>query len=81
MWLHDSVQQVAYKMLSPRARMVLYSKIGKAFLKSIRPENLEDLLYEVLALLNNGVDAEDSVQRRTIANLNLLFSSKPRANG
>ena len=73
-WLHNSIQQAAYNTLTPAARVSLYSKIGKAFLQAVRPENLNELLYEVLALLNKGVDAENVIQRQTIANLNLLLS-------
>lgn len=39
---------------------------------AIKPDNMKDLLYEVLALLNKGIDSEDLIQRQTIANLNLL---------
>lgn len=74
MWLHDSVQQAVYRTLTPKARRVLYSKIGKAFLQAVKPANLKDLLYELLALLNKGIDLEDLVHRQTIANLNLSFS-------
>ena len=72
-WLHDSIQQAAYNTLTPAARVSLYSKIGKAFLQAVKPENLNQLLYEVLAVLNKGVDAENVIQRQTIANLNLLL--------
>jgi hypothetical protein len=68
------MQQAVYKTLTPRARRALYSKIGNAFLQAIKPENLKDLLYELLALLNKGIDSEDLIQRQSIANLNL---SKP----
>jgi len=43
-------------------------------LQAVKPENLKDLLYEILALLNKGIDSEDLIQRQSIANLNL---SKP----
>jgi hypothetical protein len=65
------VQQAAHNTLSADARMSLYSKIGNAFLKAIRPEILGDLMYEVLALLNKGVDAKDPIQSHSIANLNM----------
>ena len=70
-WLHDSIQQAAYNTLTPAERTSLYSRIGKAFLQAVKPENLNDLLYEVLALLNKGIDAESMLQRQSIANLNL----------
>lgn len=71
-WLHDSVQQAVYDSLSGREKRLLYSKIGKAFMHAIKPDILNDLLYEILALLNKGIDSEDLMQRQTIANLNLL---------
>ena len=43
-------------------------------MQAVKPENLKDLLYEILALLNKGIDSEDLIQRQSIANLNL---SKP----
>jgi len=77
-WLHDSFQQAAYRSLSARQRAVLYSKVGKAFLQAIYPMNLKDLLYEVLGLLNKGMDSEDANGRHYIANLNLCKLSTPR---
>jgi predicted ATPase len=72
--MHDSVQQAAYNTMTSRERTVLYSKIGGAFLEAIKPENLGDLLYEVLALLNKGIDLEDLNQRQKIAKLNLYLT-------
>ena len=75
-WLHDTIQQAAYNSLTPAARVSLYSKIGRAFLQTVKPEHLNGLLYEVLALLNKGADAENVMQRQSIANLNLSVLSK-----
>lgn len=41
---------------------------------------LKELLYDVLALLNRGVDTDDFVQRQTLANLNLFLSYHYYAN-
>jgi hypothetical protein len=71
-WIHDSIQQAVYNTLSPKGKKALYSRIGKAFLQAIKPEHLKDLLYEVLAFLNKGVDIEDLVQCQTVGNLNLF---------
>jgi predicted ATPase len=72
-WVHDSVQQAVYESLTGREKRLLYSKIGKAFMHAIKPGDMKDLLFEVLALLNKGIDSEDLMQRQMIANLNLLF--------
>jgi hypothetical protein len=70
-WQHDAVQHAVHNTLSAHAKMSLYSKIGIAFLKAIRPEILNDLMYEVLTLLNRSVDMEDPIQSHSIANLNM----------
>jgi len=64
-----------------KTKRILYSKIGKAFLQVIRPDIMKDLLYEVLALLNKGVDTDDFVQRQTLANLNLFVVSRYCTDG
>jgi hypothetical protein len=61
-----------YKTLSVAGRILLYSKIGKGFLQVIKPDAFVHLLYDVLALLNKGVDGENSVQRQIIADMNLF---------
>jgi len=63
-----------------KTQRILYSKIGKAFLQIVRPDILKELLYDVLALLNRGVDTDDFVQRQTLANLNLFLSYHYYAN-
>jgi predicted ATPase len=73
-WVHDSVQQAVYESLTGREKRLIYSKVGKAFMHAIKPGDMKDLLFEILALLNKGIDSEDLMQRQMIANLNLFVS-------
>jgi hypothetical protein len=76
-WLHDSVQRATFDTISVIGKGLLYSKIGKAFLLAIRPNVLVDLLYNVLRILNEGMDAENNAQRQLIADMNLFVLVNP----
>jgi len=71
LWQHDTMQEAAYNTLNPKARLALYSKIGNAFLNASKEKDRRELLYETLALINQGIGSEDFEQRQVIAGLNL----------
>ena len=53
-FLHDKVQQAAYKLIEPKELPSILLKIGRLLLNSLRPDQLADRLFEVVNHLNAG---------------------------
>jgi predicted ATPase/GAF domain-containing protein len=78
-FLHDRVQQAAYTQLSEQQKPAVHLKIGRLLLNNIEPEQLEEQIFNIVNQLNLGSELiSDSVERNTLARLNLIAGKKAK---
>ncbi len=66
-FLHDRVQQAAYALISDEHKQWLNLQIGRLMLRSVKAEELDDVLFEIvnhfnigMALINNTQETENT---------------------
>ncbi|MEI8333919.1 MAG: AAA family ATPase, partial [Chloroflexota bacterium] len=79
-FLHDSVQQAAYKLIDPAELPRLLLKIGRLLLASLRPEQLAERLFEVVGDLNAGyLLLEEPAEQVMVVRLNITAARRAYA--
>ncbi|WP_437753658.1 trifunctional serine/threonine-protein kinase/ATP-binding protein/sensor histidine kinase [Sorangium sp. So ce1389] len=78
-FLHDRVQQAAYKLLPESERKRIHLELGRLVLRETPYESLEERIYEIVSHLNAGAELiVDRQQRFEAATLNLKAGQKAR---
>lgn len=78
-FLHDRVQQAAYSLIADEARPELHLKIGRLMLKSVKQDELDENVFEVVHHLNKGKSLiRDSQEKNHLARLNLKAAIKAK---
>ncbi|WP_437502471.1 trifunctional serine/threonine-protein kinase/ATP-binding protein/sensor histidine kinase [Sorangium sp. So ce1099] len=78
-FLHDRVQQAAYKLLRESERKRIHLELGRQMLRETPPASLEERIHEIVTHLNLGAELiVDRQQRYEVAALNLKAGQKAR---
>ncbi|WP_437809495.1 trifunctional serine/threonine-protein kinase/ATP-binding protein/sensor histidine kinase [Sorangium sp. So ce1078] len=78
-FLHDRVQQAAYKLLPESEQERTHLELGRLLLREAPPESIEERIHEIVTHLNLGAALiEDREQRHEAAALNLRAGQKAR---
>lgn len=78
-FLHDRVQQAAYSLIADKDRPELHLKIGRLMLKSVKQDELDENVFEVVHHLNKGKSLiRDSQEKSDLARLNLKAAIKAK---
>jgi predicted ATPase/signal transduction histidine kinase len=68
---HDRVRQAAYAALAPAERPALHLAIGRAWLATSRPAELESRLFDIVGHMNEGrALLAEAAERQRLAELN-----------
>ncbi len=78
-FLHDRVQQAAYRLIPENQRTQVHYTIGQLLIQRISQDTEEDRIFELVSHLNYGVEFITSQSsRENIAQLNLKAAQKAR---
>ncbi|WP_437480332.1 ATP-binding sensor histidine kinase [Sorangium sp. So ce1014] len=78
-FLHDRVQQAAYKLLPEDERKRIHLDLGRLMLRETSPESIDERIHEIVTHLNLGAELiEGRQQRNEAAALNLRAGQKAR---
>ncbi|AUX27271.1 protein kinase [Sorangium cellulosum] len=78
-FLHDRVQQAAYRMLPEDERRRIHLELARLLLRETPPEAVEERIYEIVTHINLSADLlVDRRERREAAALNLRAAQKAR---
>ncbi len=79
-FLHDRIQQAAYSLIPEEKKQKTHWQIGQALLRIISEEQLEEIIFEVVNQLNNGLKfcEQDATNKEKIARLNLQAGLKAK---
>ncbi|MBD2036730.1 AAA family ATPase [Leptolyngbya sp. FACHB-321] len=79
-FLHDRVQQAAYFLIPEERKKETHLKVGRLLLKSIKPAEREEKIFDLVNQLNIGIDLMNhQAERIKLAALNLLAGRKAKA--
>lgn len=79
-FLHDKVQQAAYTLIEPSELPGILLKIGKLLLSQLRPEQLDERLFEVMNDLNAGRHLiQETSEQVKLVELNMTAARKAYA--
>jgi predicted ATPase/signal transduction histidine kinase len=80
-FLHDRVQQACFSLLSPADVAAVHLAVGTLLLDRLRRRDGDEDLFDVVAHLNAGIEADTDPQRREdLAALNLEAGRKARTS-
>ncbi len=76
---HDRVQQAAYSLIEEKLQKSVSLKIGRLLWQNTAPEVLEEAVFKIADYLNIGIEfVEDEVEKKEIAQLNLMAGQKAK---
>jgi predicted ATPase/signal transduction histidine kinase len=79
-FLHDRVQQAAYKLILKEERRGTHLKVGRLLLHHTSPAELEEKLFDIVNSLNIGAELmTDQREKEDLARLNLRAGQKAKA--
>jgi predicted ATPase len=79
-FMHDQIQSAAFELICPEQRDSFRGKIGSILLRSLPPEELEVILFEVVGLLNCAASNITDEERDELARMNLKAGTKASEN-
>ena len=80
-FLHDRVQEAAYALIPQAERPAMHLLIGRKLLSQAEPEVLDDILFDVVNHLNQGVGLmTDPAEKVRLAELNAAAGRRARAS-
>ncbi|MDC0713164.1 trifunctional serine/threonine-protein kinase/ATP-binding protein/sensor histidine kinase [Stigmatella sp. ncwal1] len=79
-FLHDRIQQAAHALMSEEERKSVHLRIGRLLLKSLTPETVGEVIFDVVSQLNAGMELLDEpAERHHVARLNAEAGRKAAA--
>jgi len=80
-FLHDRVQEAAYRLLPAEERTEVHVRIGRILASRTPPAELQDKIFDIVNQFNRGTTSIRSHQEREqVANLNLLAGRRAKAS-
>ncbi len=80
-FLHDQVQQAAYSLISKNERGKVHLKLGRLLLKTIKEDDLENKVFDVVNQLNEGLLLiTEQSEKNLLAVLNFNAGKKAKAS-
>jgi predicted ATPase/signal transduction histidine kinase len=78
-FLHDRVQEAAYALIPELERAATHLRIGRALASRIAPEELEEVIFDVVNHLNRGAEMiATQEEREKVAELNLMAGKRAK---
>ncbi len=78
-FLHDRVQEAAYALIPERERAATHRRIGRALASRVAPEELEEVIFDVVNHLNRGAQMiATPEEREQVAELNLRAGKRAK---
>ncbi|RMH74486.1 MAG: GAF domain-containing protein [Cyanobacteria bacterium J007] len=79
-FLHDRIQQAAYRLIPDSQKPLTHLRIGQILLEKISPEQRESKIFELVNQLNTGAELiRDSQKKIELAELNLMAGQTAKA--
>ncbi|NEO87289.1 MAG: serine/threonine-protein kinase PknK, partial [Spirulina sp. SIO3F2] len=76
-FLHDRIQQAAYRLIPEQQKQIAHLKIGQLLLSNTPPEQQEAALFNIVGQLNLGAELIESLmEREHLAQLNWQAAQK-----
>lgn len=80
-FLHDQIQQAAYRLFSEEELPAVHLKIGRLLLQHIAAESLPEIVLELVNHLNRGISLiTDPEEIEKLAQLNLMAGGRAKNN-
>ena len=78
-FLHDRVQEAAYALIPESERAATHLRIGRALASPVAPEDLEEVIFDVVNHLNRGAEMITTQEERDqVAELNLMAGKRAK---
>lgn len=78
-FLHDRIQEAAYKLLPEPQRAAVHLRIGRLLAQQLHSSQNDDAIFDVVSQLNRGrALISSSAERRRLAELNLIASKRAK---
>jgi predicted ATPase/signal transduction histidine kinase/ActR/RegA family two-component response regulator len=79
-FLHDRVQEAAYRLIPPAQRPAIHLQIGRVLAAETPAEKLQDSIFEIVNQLNRGAMLiTDRDEQERVAQLNLVAGERAKA--
>ena len=79
-FLHDRVQEAAYALIPESERAATHLRIGRALASRVAPEQLEEVIFDVVNHLNSGAELITAQEEREqVAELNLVAGKRAKS--
>jgi len=80
-FMHDRVQEAAYSLLDSQQRVAVHLQIGRRFMSSMSPAELDEQVFDVVNQLNQGAQLiHGEREREQLCRLNQLAGRKAKAS-
>ena len=80
-FLHDRVQEAAYRLIPEAERPAIHLRIGRLLAAQTPVEKLEDVIFEIVNQLNRGAELITSrEERERVAELNLIAGERAKTS-
>ncbi|GAB1541621.1 AAA family ATPase [Scytonema sp. NUACC21] len=78
-FLHDRVQQAAYKLIPQEQKQEIHLKIGRLLLRNTSPDKLEEHLFDIINHLNTARELiTERAEQYQLVDLNLVAGQKAK---